>query len=159
MPQSNFEQRVQKRLASSLRLRHYAMALSAVILVLFIALALADEDSKPYVLIFLLLVIFVGCIPALSLLPGIPSTLASTRSRGHWIKSWCQWVEACHRLGVEHGKDADQVHGRLAFHMMLESLRRPASSVHNRWYASLIEAMRSLASFCSRGALRASRSG
>lgn len=41
------------------------MALTAVMVVLFIALALADDDSKMYVLIALLLVIFGGCIPAL----------------------------------------------------------------------------------------------
>jgi len=41
------------------------MALTAVLPVLFIVLALVDDDSKPYVLIFLLLVIFAGCIPAL----------------------------------------------------------------------------------------------
>ena len=41
------------------------MALSALMLVLFIALAFADADSKPAILIILFLVIFVGCIPAL----------------------------------------------------------------------------------------------
>ncbi len=46
MPPPNFEERVQKRLAGSLRLRHYSMALTAVLLVLFIALPLADEDAK-----------------------------------------------------------------------------------------------------------------
>jgi hypothetical protein len=65
MPTANFEERVQKRLASSLKLRRYSMALTAVLPVLFIVLALVDDDSKPYVLIFLLLVIFAGCIPAL----------------------------------------------------------------------------------------------
>jgi hypothetical protein len=65
MPTPGFAERVQKRLASSLRLRRYSMALSAVIPVLIIALAFVDDDSKPYVLILLLLVIFVGCIPAL----------------------------------------------------------------------------------------------
>jgi hypothetical protein len=65
MPQANFEERVQKRLASSLKLRHYSMALSAVMLVLLIALALADDDSKMYVLIVLFVVIFVGAIPSL----------------------------------------------------------------------------------------------
>jgi len=65
MPTADFAERVQKRLASSLRLRRYSMALTAVLPVLFIVLALVDDDSKPYVLIFLLLVIFAGCIPAL----------------------------------------------------------------------------------------------
>ena len=41
------------------------MALSAVVPIFIIALALADDDSKPYVLIFMLLVIFAGGIPAL----------------------------------------------------------------------------------------------
>ena len=50
MPTPSFEERVQKRLASSLRLRRYSMALTAVLLVLFIALALADEDAKEYIL-------------------------------------------------------------------------------------------------------------
>jgi len=65
MPLANSEERFQKRLASSLKLRHFSMALSAVMLVLFIALALADDDSKPYILIVLFLVIFAGAIPAL----------------------------------------------------------------------------------------------
>jgi hypothetical protein len=65
MPQLNLEERVQKQLASSIRLRHFSMALSAVVPIFIIALALADDDSKPYVLIFMLLVIFAGGIPAL----------------------------------------------------------------------------------------------
>lgn len=65
MPTLSFEERVQKRLASSLRLRHYSMALSAVILVLLIAMMLADDDAKMYVLIVLFVVIFAGAIPSL----------------------------------------------------------------------------------------------
>ncbi len=65
MPTATSEERFQKRLASSIRLRRYSMVLSSVMLVLFIALALADDDAKEYILIFLFLVIFVGCIPAL----------------------------------------------------------------------------------------------
>ncbi len=65
MPTPNFEERVQKRLANSLRLRHYSMAFSAVWLVLLIALPFADDDSKPYILIFFFLAIFAGSIPSL----------------------------------------------------------------------------------------------
>jgi hypothetical protein len=65
MPQSTSEERVQKRLASSLKLRRYSMAFTAMMLVLFIALALADDDAKMYVLIVLFLVIFAGAIPSL----------------------------------------------------------------------------------------------
>lgn len=65
MATSSFEDRVQKRLASSLKLRRYSMTLSAVMAALLIALALADDDSKMYVLIAVFAVIFVGCIPAL----------------------------------------------------------------------------------------------
>jgi hypothetical protein len=64
-PTSNFEERVQKRLASSLKLRHYSMAFTAVLLVLFIALALADDDTKPYILILIFVIIFAGAIPSL----------------------------------------------------------------------------------------------
>jgi hypothetical protein len=65
MPTPNFEERVQKRLASSLRLRHFSMAFSAVLLILLIALALADDDAKMYVLIVLFLVLFAAAIPSL----------------------------------------------------------------------------------------------
>jgi hypothetical protein len=65
MPTSNFEERVQKRLASSLKLRHFSMALTAAVPVFLVALALADDDSKPYILIIFLLVIFAGAIPSL----------------------------------------------------------------------------------------------
>ena len=65
MPTANFEERVQKRLASSIRLRHYSMALTAALPVFLAALVLADDDSKPYILIIFLLVIFAGCIPSL----------------------------------------------------------------------------------------------
>jgi hypothetical protein len=65
MPTLSSEERFQKRLASSLKLRHFSMALTAVWLVLLIALLLADDDSKPYILIFLLLAIFAGAIPSL----------------------------------------------------------------------------------------------
>jgi hypothetical protein len=64
-PTSNSEQRVQKRLASSLRLRHFSMAFTAVLLVLFIALALVDDDTKPYILILIFVIIFAGAIPSL----------------------------------------------------------------------------------------------
>jgi hypothetical protein len=65
MPSSNFEERVQKRLANSLRLRRYAMTLSAVLLVLGIAFALAEGDSKAYIAILWLLILLAGCIPML----------------------------------------------------------------------------------------------
>ena len=65
MPTANFEERVQKRLASSIRLRRYSMALTAVVLVMFVALGLADADSKLDILILLFLIIFAGCIPVL----------------------------------------------------------------------------------------------
>jgi hypothetical protein len=65
MPSSNSEERFQKRLASSLKLRRFSMALSALLLVLLFAFMLADEDSKPYILIVLFVIIFAGCIPAL----------------------------------------------------------------------------------------------
>jgi hypothetical protein len=83
MPQANSEERFQKRLASSLKLRHYSMAFSAVMLVLFIALALADDDSKPYILIVLFLVIFAG---------AIPSVISLKRRRSVVI-----WVRRFHR--------------------------------------------------------------
>jgi hypothetical protein len=83
MPPQNFEERVQKRLANSIRLRRYSMAFSAVLLVLFIALALADGDAKMYILVVLFLVIFAGSIPAL---------IALKRSRSVVI-----WVRRFHR--------------------------------------------------------------
>lgn len=85
MPTSNIEERVQKRVASSLRLRHSSMALTAVVPVLIIGLALADDDSKPYVLILLLLIIFAGAIPSL---------IAFKRRRSVVI-----WVRRFHRGG------------------------------------------------------------
>jgi hypothetical protein len=96
MPTPNFEERVQKRLASSLRLRHYSMALSALMLVLFIALAFADDDSKPAILIVLFLVIFVGCIPALISLKRRRSVVIWVRRfhRGEQSRMEQQFLEA-----------------------------------------------------------------
>ncbi len=65
MPASNFEERVQKRLANSLRLRRYAMGLSVVLLVLGIAYALAEGDLKAYIAILWFLILFAGCVPML----------------------------------------------------------------------------------------------
>jgi len=59
------------------------MALSAVVPVLIIALALVDDDSKPYVLILLFLIIFAG---------SIPSLIALKRRRSVVI-----WVRRFHR--------------------------------------------------------------
>jgi hypothetical protein len=83
MPTSNLEERVQKRLASSLKLRHFSMALTAALLVLFIALALVDDDAKEYILILIFLVIFAGFIP----------TLISLKRR----RSVVIWVRRFHR--------------------------------------------------------------
>ena len=65
MPPPNFEERVQKRLANSLRLRRFAVTLSAVLLVLGIAFELAEGDSKAYIAILWFLILFAGCIPML----------------------------------------------------------------------------------------------
>jgi hypothetical protein len=65
MPTSNFEERVQKRLANSVKLRRYSFTLSAILLVLGIVLELAEGDSKLYLAILWFLLLFVGVIPVL----------------------------------------------------------------------------------------------
>jgi hypothetical protein len=65
MPTSNFEERVQKRLTNSVKLRRYSFTLSAILLVLGIVLELAEGDSKMYLAILWFLLLFVGVIPVL----------------------------------------------------------------------------------------------
>jgi hypothetical protein len=95
MPTASFEERVQKRLASSIRLRRYSMALSAAMLVLFIALWLADDDAKMYVLIVLFLVIFAGAIPPLMALKRRRSVVIWVRRfhRGEQSRMEQQFLE------------------------------------------------------------------
>jgi hypothetical protein len=64
MPPSNFEERVQERLANSLKLRHYSMTLSALLLVLGIVFALAGGESRTYIAILWFLILFASSIPS-----------------------------------------------------------------------------------------------
>jgi hypothetical protein len=64
MPMSNFEERVQKRLASSLKLRHYLMTLTALILLPLILFPLVDPDTRLSLLMIWILILCVGTIPA-----------------------------------------------------------------------------------------------
>jgi len=83
MPPLNFEERVQKRLANSVKLRRFAMTLSAVLLVVGIAFELAEGDSKLYLAILWFLILFAGAIPM----------LVSMRRR----RSVVLWVRRFHR--------------------------------------------------------------
>src|SRR5271170_5219410 len=83
MPPLNFEERVQNRLANSVKLRRFAMTLSAVLLVVGIAFELAEGDSKLYLAILWFLILFAGAIPM----------LVSMRRR----RSVVLWVRRFHR--------------------------------------------------------------
>jgi len=63
MSLSNYEERVQKRLARSLGLRRYAMVFTAVILPMEIPILFTDPDTRLTLMLIWLLVLLVGTIP------------------------------------------------------------------------------------------------